>query len=235
MAYKSKFSGGTVDDNIELVKDNNNYWDTKENSLGNPSVDDYVLKSKTNGIRYWAVGSALSSSDQQKLDYITVTNNINLDDIADLVYNSPIGTETYNYEEFISIQNQTDFTIFNKVFTKAGAFVNGIRKQESEFSISDDGTNTTISFIGGLIANDNVIIDFFINAIPDRETYNFIATANQTVFNISNNVFSKAGVYTYGIRNSETEYNITNNTNNTIITFISPLPENAWVLIDTKG
>ncbi len=79
MAYRSNYTGLTVDVNIEKVINQADFWDAKEPTLGNPTVDGYVLKSKKDGTRYWVDVPAFDAGDKTKLDYITVTQNVDLD------------------------------------------------------------------------------------------------------------------------------------------------------------
>ena len=78
MAYKSKFTGLTVDGNIDRVNTNYNYWDQKEDSLGYPIEDDYILKSKTNGLRFWDKNLSITQDEKDKLNHITLSKDINL-------------------------------------------------------------------------------------------------------------------------------------------------------------
>ena len=224
MSYKSKFSGDTVDDNIDIVKNNYNYWDSKESSLGSPPSDDYVLMSKANGTRFWSQGG-LPPGDQQKLDYITVTQPINLDNIANI-------SGDFVVKEYIAVTGQTSITVANEIFSLAGVYINGIRVPGTKYSITDNGTDTTIIFTYSLINNETITIEF---VRTNRRIYEFIANTNQSSFIVNNDIFISAGVFVDGLRTRTTEYTISNNGTDTTLTFNTGKAINTWILIDIKG
>ncbi len=77
--YNSIYTGDTIDGNITKVINNSDSWDNKEPILGNPIINDYVLKSKIDGTRFWGINSVYSETDKEKVDHISVTEDINLD------------------------------------------------------------------------------------------------------------------------------------------------------------
>jgi hypothetical protein len=52
-------------------------------------------------------------------------------------------TQEYNFN---ATEGQTDFVVPNRVFTEAKVYTEGIRNKVSDYIISDNGTNTTITF-----------------------------------------------------------------------------------------
>ncbi|RLD39971.1 MAG: hypothetical protein DRI86_16130 [Bacteroidetes bacterium] len=89
--YKSKYTGDTIDTNIEKII--NLSLEGKEDSLGNPLVDGYVLKSKLSGLRYWEEAPSFNQNDKDKMDFISVTDSINLDTLKSISHfhmNQPI-------------------------------------------------------------------------------------------------------------------------------------------------
>ena len=56
--------------------------------------------------------------------------------------------------DYTATADQTAFVISGKILSYVGAFVNGIKVKSSDFTISDDGTDTTVTFGTGLNEND---------------------------------------------------------------------------------
>jgi hypothetical protein len=56
--------------------------------------------------------------------------------------------------DYTATSGQTAFVISGKVLTYVGVFVNGVKIKSSNYTISDDGTDTTVTFGSGLNAND---------------------------------------------------------------------------------
>lgn len=56
--------------------------------------------------------------------------------------------------DFDATAGQTAFTITGKVLTYVGVFVNGIKRRSTDYTISDNGTDTTVTFGTGLNTND---------------------------------------------------------------------------------
>jgi hypothetical protein len=56
--------------------------------------------------------------------------------------------------DYTATAGQTAFVISGKVLTYVGVFVNGVKIKSSNYTISDDGTDTTVTFGSGLNAND---------------------------------------------------------------------------------
>ena len=56
--------------------------------------------------------------------------------------------------DYTATADQTAFVISGKILSYVGAFINGIKVKSSDFSISDDGTDTTVTFDAGLNEND---------------------------------------------------------------------------------
>jgi len=56
--------------------------------------------------------------------------------------------------DFTADDGQTDFIISGAVHTYLGVFKNGIKVKSSDFTLSDDGTDTTVSFADGCAEND---------------------------------------------------------------------------------
>jgi hypothetical protein len=65
--------------------------------------------------------------------------------------NSPTDPVEHDYT---ATSGQTAFVISGKVLTYVGVFVNGVKIKSSNYTISDDGTDTTVTFSSGLNAND---------------------------------------------------------------------------------
>lgn len=51
--------------------------------------------------------------------------------------------------DYTATASQTDFIISNTVLTYVGVFVDGIKKKSDKYTIANDGTHTTVSFIVG--------------------------------------------------------------------------------------
>jgi hypothetical protein len=67
--------------------------------------------------------------------------------------------DRYNFD---ASDGQTDFTIQGKIFNAADVLVNGIQKRDNTYTISDNGTDTTVSFDTGLNDGDWVLIKVFV-------------------------------------------------------------------------
>jgi hypothetical protein len=46
---------------------------------------------------------------------------------------------------FDSTDGQTDFTVSNKVFSNCLVHINGVLQRDNSYTVSDDGTDTTIT------------------------------------------------------------------------------------------
>jgi hypothetical protein len=56
--------------------------------------------------------------------------------------------------DYTATSGQTAFVISGKVLTYVGVLLNGIKIKSTDYTISDDGTDTTVTFSNGLNAND---------------------------------------------------------------------------------
>ena len=56
--------------------------------------------------------------------------------------------------DYTSTAGQTDFSIVGVALTYLGVFVNGIKRRSSDYTITDDGSDTTVTFSVGLNSND---------------------------------------------------------------------------------
>jgi hypothetical protein len=56
--------------------------------------------------------------------------------------------------DYDATSGQTDFVISGKVLSYVCVFVNGVKIRSSDYAISDDGTDTTVTFNNGLNSND---------------------------------------------------------------------------------
>jgi hypothetical protein len=66
---------------------------------------------------------------------------------------------SFKRTDFVSMAGQTEFHVNGSVFTDAGIYVNGTRIKDSEYSLTDDGTNTLLTFNTGLNTNDWVMVE----------------------------------------------------------------------------
>jgi len=63
--------------------------------------------------------------------------------------------QTFNFDPN---NGDTSVTVSNKIFSKALVFINGVLQRDNSYTISDDGTDTTITFDTSLKDNDWVSI-----------------------------------------------------------------------------
>jgi len=56
--------------------------------------------------------------------------------------------------DYTAEDGQTDFVIAGAIHSYLGVFKNGIKVKTSDFTLSDDGTDTTVSFADGCNEND---------------------------------------------------------------------------------
>jgi len=61
--------------------------------------------------------------------------------------------------DFTATAGQTAFTVSSVVFSYARVYTNGIRDKSNTFSISDNGTDTTVTFTTGKNSGDWVLIE----------------------------------------------------------------------------
>ena len=59
------------------------------------------------------------------------------------------GDHVFNRTNFTATADQTVFVVLGSVFTDAGVYSNGLREHDDNFDITDDGTDTTITFTTG--------------------------------------------------------------------------------------
>ncbi len=69
------------------------------------------------------------------------------------------GGGTLNEYNFDATDGQTDFVINNETYNSAAVYTNGVRNRNMEFSVSNDGTDTTVVFNVGKLLNDWVLIE----------------------------------------------------------------------------
>ena len=125
---------------------------------------------------------------------------------------------------------------------KAYIYKNGLRLNESNYTMESDGTTTTVIFSEILPLNTDIIIDTNVDNSSDclgdeydaESPYVIIADGITSVFEVSNTLKYKAYVYKDGIRLSTDKYNVTTNGTDTYIDFGQILPLNTELVIDTN-
>jgi len=72
------------------------------------------------------------------------------------------GSQELKTYDFTSSAGQTDFIVTGLVFSKASVYSSGIRDKESTYTITDDGTDTTVSFDSGKSDGTWVLIEVLV-------------------------------------------------------------------------
>jgi len=136
--------------------------------------DSRLLIQHTDGLTIQNIDAGIKVEEGSKvfdpLKKITQTNVIT-------EYNIPVATmqpndsciyngDTINYgnapkeANFDATANQTAFVVTGAVFTDAYVYTNGVKDRDTTFSISDNGTDTTITFTTGKNLNDWVSVEY---------------------------------------------------------------------------
>ncbi len=70
-----------------------------------------------------------------------------------------ISSSPMQENDFTATNGQTDFILSGSVKSYAKVYINGIRSKSNTFSISDDGTDTTVTLNNGAAENDWILIE----------------------------------------------------------------------------
>ena len=75
---------------------------------------------------------------------------------------SAVGGTVPLVEDFIAAPGQRDYVVANRLFTKAYVYVNGVKIRDvgTIYTLSDDGTNTTLNIANPAVLNQWVSIEF---------------------------------------------------------------------------
>ncbi len=134
--------------------------------------------------------------------------------------------------DFVSTSGQTSFVSVGNVFTSANLYRGGLRISSSLYSISNNGSDTTILFTDGQTLNTWIIAEY--SPVTNLESIEFTSVADQKYFTIVGEVWSSVAVYTGGIRNSATEYTLNDDGTDTLISFVDNRELNDLIIIDKK-
>jgi hypothetical protein len=115
--------------------------------------------SRSNAFEVYDTGVILAPS----MDISEITNDKTLitKEYAEANYGSLSTSHVHYLQDYtVTIAGQTDFVVSGKIFSTADIFVNGVLSRNTEYSISDDGTDTTVSLNVGVNLNDWVQIKY---------------------------------------------------------------------------
>jgi len=172
-----------------------------EATLGKPTKDDQILSSKKDGTRSWidapSGGAGVAPADQAKLDHITVTKDVDLDQMATLDdVSSAGGLFQFDYKIEVGTVDATPAA-------KKLAFDNADPKLATKIYINKtDRTNTDMSlFLKSLKAGDYLNLHDN-NNINDFIAYDVSGAAVQTgnIFTIPVTKYDDNGTLTNGER-----------------------------------
>jgi len=90
-------------------------------------------------------------------DTLLTFNNPKAEDDWILIDYIESNKDSFNFN---SITNQTIFTVDNKIFTKCGVFTDGLRNNTTEYSLTNNGTDTNIIFNNPKAENTWVLLDY---------------------------------------------------------------------------
>ncbi len=132
-------------------------------TLTNIQDSDYIKWDSANSIWINSTAETLSVDELNDVDTTSVAPTVGQVLVWDGTNWIPGNTadETYIDEnEIIATTNQTDFIVSSKIFstTNCEVYTNGIRNKKSSYSVSDNGTDTTVVFTAGKSANDSIDI-----------------------------------------------------------------------------
>jgi hypothetical protein len=142
--------------------------------------------------------------------------------------------------DFNSSANQTVFIVAGQLFIDADVFVNGILVQGPSYTITNDGTNTKITFNTGLQLDSWVRISYYklqeinnaCNILPESRKIFIVNNANQVDFNIYGLGFDSARVIIDGKILRRIEYQVINNGIYTTIHLNNTVPIGTKILVE---
>jgi len=137
-------------------------------------------------------------------------------------------TQTFNTYNITAADGQQSIIIDDIVFNLAGIHTNGILINPTEYIISNDGTDTTITFNTPLIINDwvNIVPHLFVSPHGVDDT---ILTNDQNYITLNNILFIEARIHINGILINPSKYIISDNGTDTTVTFDYTLYTNDWI------
>jgi hypothetical protein len=95
--------------------------------------------------------------DQDTIDNsTTITFNQGREENDNIIIIAP-STRKARYD-FIAVSGQTELTVDDDVFNDAQIYINGVLIARNKYEISNDGTDTKVTFDNGLVDNDWVHI-----------------------------------------------------------------------------
>lgn len=144
-------------------------------------------------------------------------------------------------QDFDSMDQQTHFTVHNVVFLNTNVYADGILIRRDQYTISNNGTDTTIIFFNPVSLNTWIAVEYYIVSYDELmanckplpfDIQSIIGDDNQTEFVVWNSVFEKARVIRDGLVLRRTEYVISDDGIHTTITMVEPTDLNTRVLIE---
>jgi len=172
-----------------------------EKLLGNPAKDDQILSSKKDGTRSWidapSGGAGIAPADQAKLDHITTTKDVDLDQMATLDdVSSAGGLFQFDYKIEVGTVDATPAA-------KKLAFDNADPKLATKIYINKtDRTNTDMSLFLDSLHNGDYLNLHDNNNINDFIAYDVTGDAVQKgdIFEVSVRLYDENGTLTNGER-----------------------------------
>lgn len=111
----------------------------------------------------WDIGVTYEMGDIvsfNNLLYIsTAAGNIAQNPGAGLAWTLP-AAQGPQYKDFTATAGFTDFTIAGAVFSTAYVYVNGVKIRDTQYSLSNNGINTTLSLVNPAVANQWISVEY---------------------------------------------------------------------------
>ncbi len=123
-----------------------------------PTADSDTTYSAGTGLSLTGTTFALNASIDDLTDVDTTTSAPSNQDLLQWDGSNWV-PYSVTENDFTATSGQTVFTVSNIIFSYARVYTNGVRDKASTFSISDNGTDTTVTFTIGKNLNDWVMIE----------------------------------------------------------------------------
>ena len=108
---------------------------------------------------YVSVSGVDLPSTEYTADGSSITLNTPASENDIVIVMSATGVEDYTEYNFDATAGQTDFTVSNRVFSKFRVYKDGVRVRDNQYSISDNGTDTTVTFNTAMSGGEWILLD----------------------------------------------------------------------------